>query len=120
MPLVAGRNRTHSIVGRAFSLQPPSGGFPGDAHSAPAIPKKTSYNERMRILAMSLFVTATVFAQPGLEPVEGRISAINRSGFEVDQNFNADPQSGYRRGKRQIRLNSKTKFEESARQDLRV
>lgn len=74
----------------------------------------------MRVLALSLFVTATVLAQPGLEHVWGRISAMTKSGFELDQNFNADPQSGYRRGKRQITFNSKTKFEESARQDLRV
>jgi len=45
---------------------------------------------------------------------------MTKSGFEVDQNFNADPQSGYRRGKRQITVNSKTKFEGSTRQDLRV
>ena len=45
---------------------------------------------------------------------------MTKSGFEVDQNFNADPRSGYRRGKRQIAFNSKTKFEESAREDLRV
>jgi hypothetical protein len=74
----------------------------------------------MRVLALSLYLTATVLAQPRLEHVWGRISAISKSGFEVDQNFNADPQSGYRRGKRQITFNSKTKFEESARQDLRV
>ncbi len=38
----------------------------------------------------------------------------------MDQNFNADPQSGYPRGKREIKLNSKTKFQDSAREDLRV
>jgi hypothetical protein len=59
-------------------------------------------------------------AQPQLEHVWGRISAINKSGFEIAQNFNADPQSGYRRGRRQITFTAKTKFEESARQDLRV
>ena len=74
----------------------------------------------MRVLALFLFLTATAFAQPRLEHVWGRISAMTKSGFEVDQNFNADPQSGYRRGKRQITFNSKTKFEESAREDLRV
>lgn len=74
----------------------------------------------MRVLALSLFVTVSVFAQSRLEHVRGRISAVTKSGFEVDQNFNADPQSGYRRGKRQITVNSKTKFEESAREDLRV
>ena len=45
---------------------------------------------------------------------------LEKAGFEVDENFNADPQSGYRRGKRQITLSSGTKFEESARQDLRA
>ena len=38
----------------------------------------------------------------------------------MDQNFNADPQSGYRRGKREITFTSKTRFEGSAREDLRV
>jgi hypothetical protein len=52
--------------------------------------------------------------------VWGRISSVTKAGFDVDQNFNADPQSGYRRGKRQITLNSDTEFEESARQDLQV
>ena len=74
----------------------------------------------MPVLVLSLFVTATVFSQPELKHVWGRISAITKSGFEVDQNFNADPQSGYQRGKRQITFDSKTKFEGSARQDLQV
>ena len=74
----------------------------------------------MRVLALALFVTATVLAQPRSEHVWGRVSAMTKSGFEVDQNFNADPQSGYQRRKRQITFNSKTKFEASARQDLRV
>jgi len=75
----------------------------------------------MRIRALFLFVTAIAFAQPrGLEHVWGRISAVTKSGFEVDQNFNADPLSAYRRGKREIQLNSRTKFQDSAREDLRV
>jgi hypothetical protein len=74
----------------------------------------------MRVSALILLVTAAAFAQVRLEHVWGRISAVTKSGFEVDQNFNADPQSGYRRGKRQITFNSKTKFEESAREDLRI
>jgi hypothetical protein len=74
----------------------------------------------MRVVALSLYVAATVLAQPPLVHVWGRISAINKSGFVVDQNFNADPQSGYRRGKRQITFNSETKFEDSIPHDLRV
>ena len=50
----------------------------------------------------------------------GRITAVSTGGFEVDQNFNADPQSGYRRGERQITLSSDTQFEDSVRQDLRA
>ena len=52
--------------------------------------------------------------------VWGRVSAVTQGGFEVDQNFNADPQSGYRRGKRQITFDSETEFEGSVRHDLRV
>jgi len=74
----------------------------------------------MRVLALFLFVAATAFAQARSEHVWGRISAVTKSGFEVDQNFNADPQSGYRRGKREITFTSKTRFEGSAREDLRV
>jgi hypothetical protein len=74
----------------------------------------------MRVLALFLFAAATAFGQTWLEHVWGRISAVTKLGFEVDQNFNADPQSGYRRGKRQITFNSRTKFEESTREDLRV
>lgn len=52
--------------------------------------------------------------------VWGRITAVASDRFEVDQNYNADPQSGYRRVKRRITFNSDTKFDESAPQDLRV
>jgi hypothetical protein len=51
--------------------------------------------------------------------VWGRISAVTKTGLEVDQNFNADPQSANRRT-RKIALNSNTRFEESVPQDLRV
>ena len=52
--------------------------------------------------------------------VWGRITAVTKAGFEVDQNFNSDPQSGYLRRKRQITFNSDTEFEASVPQDLRV
>jgi hypothetical protein len=51
----------------------------------------------MRVAALSLCLTIAVLAQPLSEHVWGRISAINKLGFEVDQNFNADLQSAYRR-----------------------
>src|SRR5580658_5547308 len=78
----------------------------------------------MRALALFFFVTVALaqsgLGHAGLDHVWGRITAVSKSGFEVDQNFNADPQSGYQRRKRQITLNSETKFEASAPQDLRV
>jgi len=52
--------------------------------------------------------------------VWGRVAAVTKVGFEVDQNFNADPQSSYLRRKRQITFNSDTEFEASVPQDLRV
>jgi hypothetical protein len=50
----------------------------------------------------------------------GRISKVTSGGFEVDQNFNADPQSSYQRGYRQISCNADTIFEGGVPEDLRV
>lgn len=74
----------------------------------------------MRVLTLFLCLTATSTGQPRFEHIWGRITAIDKSGFEIDQNFNADPQSAYRRRKRLIVLNSSTAFRGSARGDLRV
>jgi hypothetical protein len=52
--------------------------------------------------------------------VSGRISAVTQGGFEVDQNFNADPQSAYKRGRRTIAFTSDTEFVGSVPQDLQV
>lgn len=52
--------------------------------------------------------------------VWGRVTAVTNAGFEVDQNFNAEPQSGYLRRSRHITFNSHTEFESSVPQDLRV
>jgi hypothetical protein len=50
----------------------------------------------------------------------GRISKLGTGEFEVDENYNADPHSAYRRGFRQIAFDSDTEFEESAPEDLRI
>jgi hypothetical protein len=50
----------------------------------------------------------------------GRISKLGTGEFEVDENYNADPHSAYRRGFRQIAFDSETEFEESAPEDLRI
>ena len=49
-----------------------------------------------------------------IEHVWGNITTVARGEFEVDENPNADPQSGYRRGKRQIEFDSDTEFQGSA------
>jgi hypothetical protein len=77
----------------------------------------------MRVAVAVLLLAAAAAAQSSSAKVThiwGRIESISKSGFSVVQNFDADPQSGYRRGNRRIILNSDTKFEDSARQDLRI
>lgn len=53
-----------------------------------------------------------------IDPIWGRITSVTNDGFEVDQNFNADPESAYRRGLRQIAFDSETQFESSSPEDL--
>ena len=52
--------------------------------------------------------------------VWGRITKIAPAEFEVEQNFNADPESAYRRRYRSITFDSDTQFESSRPEDLRV
>jgi Domain of unknown function (DUF5666) len=52
--------------------------------------------------------------------VWGRITKLAPTEFEVEQNFNADPQSAYRRRYRSIAFDSDTQFESSRPEDLRV
>jgi len=49
----------------------------------------------------------------------GRILKVGAGEFEVDENYNADPHSAYRRGRRQIAFDADTRFEGSAAEDLR-
>ncbi len=63
-------------------------------------------------------MVTSLFADLG--KVEGRITRVGRTGFQVDQNYNADPQSGYRRGLRQILFDSRTQWEASLPKDLRA
>lgn len=55
-----------------------------------------------------------------IDHLTGLITRIDPSGFRIDQNFDADPHSGYRRGPRDITYNSETAFENCAPEDLRV
>ncbi len=55
-----------------------------------------------------------------IDKVEGRIQRVDRDGFQVDQNYSADPDSGYRRGLREIAYDSATLWEDSQAEDLKV
>jgi hypothetical protein len=55
-----------------------------------------------------------------IDKVEGRIRRVNRDGFQVDENYSADPDSGYRRGLREIIYDSGTQWEQSLPEDLKV
>jgi len=52
--------------------------------------------------------------------ITGRITKVAGDEFEVDQNYDADPHSAYRRQKREVTFNAETKFELSAPEDLAI
>lgn len=55
-----------------------------------------------------------------IDKVEGRIMRVGRDGFQVDENYSADPSSGYRRGLREIVYDSGTQWEDSLAEDLKA
>jgi hypothetical protein len=55
-----------------------------------------------------------------IHKVDGRITHVGANGFQVDENYNADPHSGYRRGLRQIVYDSGTEWEESLPEDPEI
>jgi|SRR5579862_430207 len=73
---------------------------------------------RYRIDSPSRAVVINLWAN--LDKVEGRIQRVGRDGFQVDQNYSADPDSGYRRGLREIVYDSGTLWEDSLAEDLKV
>jgi hypothetical protein len=64
--------------------------------------------------------SVTIDLHANIDHIVGRISKLGTGEFEVDENYNADPHSAYRRGFRQIAFDSDTEFEESAPEDLRI
>jgi hypothetical protein len=77
----------------------------------------------MRVVFAFLVATAALAETPVAFPehIDGRIKTVGKSGFVVDQNYNVtDPHSSYRRQNRRIVIDSHTRFEASARQDLRA
>jgi hypothetical protein len=55
-----------------------------------------------------------------IDKVEGRITHIGPAGFQVNENYSAPPESGYRRGLREIVYDSGTTWEDSLPEDLRT
>jgi hypothetical protein len=55
-----------------------------------------------------------------IDQVEGRITRVGRDGFQVDENYNAAPDSGYRRGLREIVYDSGTTWADSLAEDLKA
>jgi hypothetical protein len=55
-----------------------------------------------------------------IDHISGRITKVGSGEFEVDQNYNADPQSAYVRQFRQIAFDKDTDFQDSAPEDLRI
>ena len=55
-----------------------------------------------------------------IDKVEGRIMRVGCDGFQVDENYSAPQESGYRRGLREIIYDSGTQWEDSLAEDLRV
>ena len=54
-----------------------------------------------------------------IEHIWGRIARVGSGEFEVDQNYDADPQSAYKRQLRQVSFDADTQFQGSAPEDLR-
>lgn len=76
----------------------------------------------MRVAVAFLLAAAAIAQTPRVVPMHvwGRIESVGKSGFVIDQNYNADPHSAYRRQNRKIAIDSHTRFESSVRQDLRA
>ncbi len=75
----------------------------------------------MRIAVAFLLASAAVAeTPPRLTHVWGRVESVGKSGFVIDQNYNADPASAYVRQNRRIVIDSHTRFEASDRRDLRA
>ena len=73
---------------------------------------------RYRLDTSSRAVVVGLWAN--IDKVEGRITSVRGTGFQVDENYRADPASAYRRGLREIVYDSGTTWEGSVAQDLKT
>lgn len=55
-----------------------------------------------------------------MDHIAGRITRVGNGEFDVDQNYDADPHSAYRRQNRVVAFDGDTTFEESLPEDLKV
>jgi hypothetical protein len=73
---------------------------------------------RYRLDSSSRAVVIKLWAN--IDKVEGRITSVGRSEFQVDEKYSAPPDSAHRRGIREIVYDSGTTWESSEAQDLKV
>lgn len=89
-----------------------------DYHDFSALRVNDDVTVQCRTGADGHSIVTSLFANR--DKVEGPITHVDQNGFQVDENYGADPQSGYRRGLRQVLFDSRTQWEESLPEDLRV
>ena len=89
-----------------------------DYHDFTVLQVGDEVDVRYRNDARSRAVVINLWAN--IAKVEGRITHVSGDGFQVDQNYSAPPESGYRRGLREILYTSGTQWEDSLAEDLKV
>ncbi len=89
-----------------------------ERHDFTALQVGDEVSIRYRIDSTSRAVVMDLSAN--IEKVEGRIAFVGASGFQVDENYSAPLDSGYRRGLRDILYDSDTTWEDSIAQDLKI
>ena len=89
-----------------------------DYHDFAVLQRGDEVDIRYRNDAQGRAVVMDLWAN--IDKVEGRITRVAHDGFQVDENYSADPDSGYRRGLREIIYDSGTQWEQSLPEDLKV
>lgn len=90
-----------------------------DYHDFSMLQRGDEVKIRYRNDAQSHAVVINLWAN--IDKVEGRIRRVGRDEFQVDENYFADPDSGYRRaGLSEIIYDSGTRWEDSLPEDLKA
>ena len=89
-----------------------------DYHDFAVLQRGDEVDIRYRNDAQGRAVVMDLWAN--IDKVEGRITRVAHDGFQVDENYSAPAESGYRRAVREIVYDSRTQWEDSLALDLRV